>query len=118
MSDSLMSRCAVLLSLCSLANGVCRAQEAKQNDGQRAARGWKLRLDIPLSKGLGAQPGLRLFGADLGSELVHVEPQGLRLRLPVGRDGVDDVGVVLEKKMGGDFEITLAYELIVLPVPG
>ena len=107
---------AALYCLASAASG----QDAKRNDGDQLdpPREWKERLDVPFSKGLDAQPGMRLFGTDAASGLAKAEPQGLRLRLPEERDGLADVGVELSKKIRGDFEITLAYELIILPVPG
>jgi len=111
MANSDYFRWAALVLIACLPCGIARAQEAKENDGGEQ------RLNIQFNKGLDAHPDLKLFGAD--AEFLHkVEPQGLRLTLAVVRDGSGDVGVELQKALRGDFEITLAYELLTLPNPG
>src|SRR5262245_54214119 len=74
-------------------------------------------LDIQFSDGLGAHPDLHFFGRD-ATVLTKVESQGLRITLPVERNDFGDVGVESQKILRGDFEITLAYELIAVPKPG
>jgi RNA polymerase sigma factor (sigma-70 family) len=80
-------------------------------------RQWPEHLDIQFPQGLDAYPDLHLFGPDAEAR-VKVDPQGLRITLPAGRDDNGDVGVESQTILRGDFEITLAYELIALPKPG
>jgi hypothetical protein len=105
------------------------AQKAKQNDGPEKGeekanpqslpppRQWPEHVDIQFNKGLDAYPDLRLFGVDVAA-MAKVEPQGLRFTLPAERDDVGEVGVESLKILRGDFEITLAYELLAVPKPG
>jgi hypothetical protein len=83
-------------------------------------RDWPEQVDIQFNKGLDVYQHLSLFGPD-AAIVATVGPQGLRLTLSAGREEVGeagDVGVETRKVLHGDFEITLAYELIALPKPG
>ncbi len=46
------------------------------------------------------------------------DDQGLRITMPAIRGSSLDAGVELPTKLRGDFEITLPYELLSVPVPG
>jgi predicted Zn finger-like uncharacterized protein len=101
------------------------AQDAQHNDGVLAKdeekpkpppRNWPERVDIPFDKGADAQSGLHLFGP-IDAANVKGEPQGLRLTLPATRDNLGDVGVEARKVLRGDFEITLAYDLVAIATP-
>jgi RNA polymerase sigma factor (sigma-70 family) len=80
-------------------------------------REWPEHVDIQFSKGLDAHPDLCWFGP-VAAGVARVEPEGLRFTLPARRDDVGEVGVAALKALRGDFEITLAYELLAVPVPG
>jgi hypothetical protein len=64
-------------------------------------------------------PSLSLGGPDDADELVKTDAQGLRVSIPDGKKDTRPVVVALEKRLRGDFEITLGYELIAVgkPVP-
>jgi hypothetical protein len=107
------------------------AQEAQPGDpaggkGEAAPqpvpppRQWPEKVDISFARGLKAYPELSLFGPE-AEAVASVGPEGLRLTLPAGREVVQEagaVGVEWQRVLRGDFEITLAYELIDLPRPG
>jgi RNA polymerase sigma factor (sigma-70 family) len=106
------------------------APERKPNDGGPAngepkaapqpappPREWPEHVDIQFNKGLDAHRELSWFGPSAAA-VTRVEPQGLRFTLPAGREDVGEVGVAAQKTLRGDFEITLAYELLAVPVPG
>ncbi len=60
-------------------------------------------------------PSLSLFGPDAES-VVKADPQGWRITLPAERDNTDIVGLQLPS-LGGDFAISLAYELLTVGKP-
>jgi RNA polymerase sigma factor (sigma-70 family) len=62
-------------------------------------------------------PGWQLYGNG-AEERVHFEPEGLRISLPLG-DEVDyqGTGVTTPLLAGGDFEITVNFEILREPVP-
>jgi RNA polymerase sigma factor (sigma-70 family) len=98
-------------------NGVFTTVQAKAGQAGPASRELPEHLAIDFSKGLDAFPDLRLFGPD-AAFLAKADAQGLRLTLAGGRDDPDDVGIEARRALSGDFEITLAYVLVAVPVPG
>ncbi|HKI36396.1 MAG TPA: DUF1583 domain-containing protein [Gemmataceae bacterium] len=56
-------------------------------------------------------PPLSLFGPDLEA-VTKAEPQGLRFTLPDGRDDVRGAMLTSAHRLRGDFDITLALELL------
>jgi hypothetical protein len=61
--------------------------------------------------------GLELVGP-AGDRFVHLEPVGLRITLPAGNQGESPAtGVALPLIVQGDFEITVAFELLQEPEP-
>jgi serine/threonine-protein kinase len=73
-------------------------------------------LDVQFRAGLDQKP-LHLFGPDVG-QVARVDAQGLRFTLPAARDNLGMVGVELPARLGGDFEVTLGYEVLNVPNPG
>jgi hypothetical protein len=74
-------------------------------------------VEVPFNAGLGRWPWLHLFGADVG-EMSSVDAEGMRFTIPLKRDHVQAVGVESPLRLCGDFEITVAYELLSVPRPG
>ena len=74
------------------------------------------RVEFRFRDGFANNPMLRLVGEDADAMAV-VQPQGLRFNVPAGRKNTDYVGVESRLRLRGDFEITLAYELVGLPDP-
>jgi hypothetical protein len=79
-------------------------------------RAWPQSVDIDFSKGLAAYPELRLFGPEAAT-IAQFEPLGLRFNVPAAREDTADLGVDVRKSIAGDFELTLAYELISVKPP-
>jgi predicted RNA-binding Zn-ribbon protein involved in translation (DUF1610 family) len=105
-------RWAALVAVCCLAgaaNPIAVAQDAKPADP--APREYAERLNIQFSNGLNAYPELQLFGTGV-DEFHKVEPQGLRFTMPAERPRLNEIGVQVQKMLKGDFEITLAFELL------
>lgn len=79
------------------------------------ARGQELRHDFRNTEVL--PPVLQLFGRD-ARKLATLEPEGLRIRLPAERENLAaGVGVAPSFPLTGDFEITIAYELLAVEPP-
>jgi len=74
------------------------------------------RVEFPFREGLEKQPMLRLVGPEV-EPMVKVDAQGLRLTVPAKRLSGAPVGVESGVRLRGDFEITLAYELLTVPNP-
>lgn len=74
------------------------------------------RVEIQFRDGIAKHPTLRFIGADV-EPMAVVQPQGLRFNVPAGRASAGDVGIEAQQRLHGDFEITLAYELVALPKP-
>ncbi len=74
------------------------------------------RIEFPFPEGLDKQPMLRLVGPDV-EPMVKVDAQGLRFTVPAERPSSFPVGVESKLRLRGDFEITLAYELLAVPDP-
>jgi DNA-directed RNA polymerase subunit RPC12/RpoP len=55
--------------------------------------------------------GMTLFGPQ-ADEFIKPEAEGLRITLPKGRDSVESIGLSMALMVGGDFEITLAFEIL------
>jgi hypothetical protein len=70
-------------------------------------------LAIDFRAGLDALPGVSLYGP-LAPSAVKADPQGLRITLAQGRPDPSPVGVELRQRLGGDFEVSLGYELLAL----
>lgn len=96
-----------------------RAPAALQPIGEPAAppRDLPERLDIRLDKDVSGYPDVYWFGPQ-AAQRARTEPKGLRLTLPAERPELQDVGIDSHKVLRGDFEITLPYELLAVPVPG
>lgn len=102
--------------LASAATGI-DAQDARPIDPAPAPREYTEQLNIQFGKGLDAYPELQFFGIGV-DEFHRFEPKGLRFTLPAERERVNEVGVEFRKAIRGDFELTLAYELLEIPIPG
>jgi RNA polymerase sigma factor (sigma-70 family) len=74
------------------------------------------RVVFPFRDGLDKQPMLRLVGPEVGS-MAKVDDQGLRFTLPADRLSGAAVSIESRLRLRGDFEITLAYELLAVPNP-
>jgi serine/threonine protein kinase len=87
---------------------------------------WELRptgtprqhLAFDFRAGIQNFPSLVLAGPNV-DEVAKTDAQGLRVTIPAGMADTRPVVVELEKRMRGDFEIALSYELIAVgkPVP-
>jgi hypothetical protein len=98
-------------------SGLAKGEEKAKPQPASTPRQWPEHVDIEFHKGLDTYPQLSLFGSGAAA-VTGVGPQGLRITLPAGRGDKDDVGVETQKSLRGDFEVTLAYELIALPKVG
>jgi Protein of unknown function (DUF1583) C domain len=67
-------------------------------------------------KGLERQRILKLVGPTTG-KVVRTDPGGLRITLPAGTTERGPVGVEARFRLRGDFEVTLAYELLAVDNP-
>jgi RNA polymerase sigma factor (sigma-70 family) len=62
-------------------------------------------------------PGWRVYGKG-AEERVHFEPEGLRISLPLGEElDYSGTGVSAPLVAGGDFEITVNFEILHEPMP-
>jgi hypothetical protein len=59
-------------------------------------------------------PALRLSGPN-AQQVARADGRGLRIALPTDRSDLNGVGVDTRFRVGGDFEITLEYEIVSLP---
>jgi serine/threonine protein kinase len=68
-------------------------------------------------KGPVSPPGFELFGPD-ADQLVHYEPEGLRITMPLGYPEMRKAaGVNIPLVARGDFEITVRFEILQEPDP-
>jgi RNA polymerase sigma factor (sigma-70 family) len=74
------------------------------------------RVVFALRDGLDKQPMLRMVGPEVES-MVSVDKEGLRFTVPAGRTNGAPVGVASRLRLRGDFEITMAFEMLDVPDP-
>ncbi|HEY7423475.1 MAG TPA: DUF1583 domain-containing protein, partial [Gemmataceae bacterium] len=112
---------------CRLLDFVLRAEQvvdpaltpARADSGKDGGGRPHQHLAFDFRKGIHNFSALSLEGPDDADKLVKTDAQGLRVTLPAGRADTRPVIVALEKRLRGNFEITLGYELIAIgePVP-
>jgi hypothetical protein len=56
---------------------------------------------------------LRPYGNDAEKHL-HADAEGLRFTIPIDREHYDAIGIEAPVRLGGDFEVTLTYEVFTL----
>ncbi len=81
-----------------------------------APRDYPEGVEYQLREGIEKHPSLRFVGADAAA-MAKTDAQGLRFLVPDDRQGNGYVGVESLKRLRGDFEITMQYELLNLPDP-
>jgi WD40 repeat protein len=59
----------------------------------------------------GVRPPLQLVGPDAATS-IKAEKEGARITLPANRKKTDRVGIQLDSRLRGDFEITATYEIL------
>jgi serine/threonine protein kinase len=74
------------------------------------------RLTFDFRVGVEKFPALSLFGPDVET-MIKTDPQGLRFTLPAGRADPGIIGVRLTRRLRGDFDITVGFEILAIGAP-
>ncbi len=110
-----------LLVLSASLAGSAAGQEPKKGDAKELpaappAPPLAERVEYQFRDGIAKHPLLRFIGPGVES-MVATQAQGLRFNVPAGRSNTGEVGVESRRRLRGDFEITLEYELLAQPDP-
>jgi serine/threonine protein kinase len=91
-------------------------KQAREAGPAQPSRG---RLAIDFRAGIENVPGLSLDGPGDLDDVARTDAQGLRVTFPGGERDPKPVTVVLDRRLGGDLDITVGYEVISVgePVP-